>query len=199
MNTSTPSSPLRASLRDLINDILDLSQIEAGAMELDLERLDLYALLSSVADRFREWAMKMDLTLSLDCRENAGAFVADGRRLRQILFNLLSNAFKHTPRGGTIALAGDIAGDDVRIAVSDTGPGVAPEIMPSAFERFSAKSQADTRGGAGLGLALVNRFIELHDGWVELKSAPGEGTTVTCHLPRRADAHPKPRDTAARA
>jgi signal transduction histidine kinase len=188
-----------SSLRDLINDILDLSQIEAGAMELDLEKLDLHALLANVADHFREWAAKMDLMLVLECRADVGTFVADGRRLKQILFNLLSNAFKHTPRGGTITLAGDIAGDDVRIAVSDTGPGVAPEIMPSAFERFSAKGSAAARGGAGLGLALVNRFIELHDGWVELKSAPGQGTTVTCHLPRRADAHPTPRDTAARA
>ena len=177
------------SLRDLINDILDLAQIEAGAMELDLDKIDLYALVSGVAERAREWAAKMGITIALHCREDSGAFVGDLRRLRQVLFNLLSNAFKHTPRGGTITLAGEIAADDVRIAVADTGAGLAPEIMPSAFERFSARTSAKVRGGAGLGLALVNRFIELHDGWVELKSAPGEGTTVTCHLPRRTEAH----------
>jgi signal transduction histidine kinase len=188
-----------SSLRDLINDILDLSQIEAGAMELDLEKLDLFVLLWSVADRAREWATKVELTLELKCRDDAGSFVADGRRLRQILFNLLSNAFKHTPRGGKITLVGEIVGDDVQISVSDTGPGVAPEIMPSAFERFSAKGTGTVRGGAGLGLALVHRFMELHDGWVELKSAPGEGTTVTCHLPRRAEIAAPARDTAARA
>ena len=87
-----------------------------------------------------------------------------------------------------MTIGGDISGDDVRIFVADTGPGVSPELMPSAFERFSAKGIAVTRAGAGLGLALVNRFIELHHGWVELESQPGQGTRVTCHLPRRTDA-----------
>ena len=88
--------------------------------------------------------------------------------------------------------------DDVRMTVADTGHGIAPEVIPSAFERFSARSTPGVRGGMGLGLALVNRFIELHDGWVELKSTPGEGTVVTCHLPRRSEP-PPPRDTKARA
>jgi signal transduction histidine kinase len=187
------------ALRDLINDILDLSQIEAGAMELDLEKIDLYVLLWSVADRVRDWAAKAELTLQLKCAPDAGSFVADGRRIRQVLHNLFSNAFKHTPRGGTITLTGEIAGDDVCISVSDTGPGVAPEFMPSAFERFAAKGSGAVRGGAGLGLALVKRFVELHDGWVELKSAPGEGTTVTCHLPRRAETALPAGDTLERA
>ena len=172
-------------LRDLINDILDLSTIEAGAMELDLQELDLFALLSGVAEHAQEWAGKIGLTLNLECRQDAGPFLGDGRRLRQVVFNLLSNAFKFTPRGGHVTIGGDISGDDVRIFVGDTGPGVSPELMPSAFERFSAKGIAVTRAGAGLGLALVNRFVELHHGWVELESQPGQGTRVTCHLPRR--------------
>ncbi len=139
-----------------------------------------------MAEHAQEWAGKIGLTLSLECREDAGTFVGDGRRLRQVVFNLLSNAFKFTPRGGHVTLGGDITGEDVRIFVADTGPGVSPELMPSAFERFSAKGVAVTRAGAGLGLALVNRFIELHHGWVELESEPGHGTRVTCHLPRRA-------------
>ena len=181
---------VRASegLRDLINDILDLSTIEAGAMELDLQSLDLYTLLSGVAEHAQEWAGKIGLTLSLECAEDAGTFIGDGRRLRQVVFNLLSNAFKFTPRMGRVTLGGEIVGDDVRIYVADTGPGVSPELMPQAFERFSAKGVAVTRAGAGLGLALVNRFIELHHGWVELESQPGQGTRVTCHLPRRAEA-----------
>ena len=172
-------------LRDLINDILDLSTIEAGAMELDRQELDLFALLSGVAEHAQEWAGKIGLTLALECRQDAGPFLGDGRRLRQVVFNLLSNAFKFTPRGGHVTIGGDISGDDVRIFVADTGPGVSPELMPSAFERFSAKGIAVTRAGAGLGLALVNRFIELHHGWVELESQPGQGTRVTCHLPRK--------------
>ena len=175
-------------LRDLINDILDLSTIEAGAMELDLQQLDLFTLLSGVAEHAQEWAGKIGLTLTLECPEDAGRFLGDGRRLRQVVFNLLSNAFKFTPRAGHVTIGGDISGDDVRIFVADTGPGVSPELMPSAFERFSAKGIAVTRAGAGLGLALVNRFIELHHGWVELESQPGQGTRVTCHLPRRSEA-----------
>ncbi len=173
------------TLRSLVNDILDLALIESGALRLELERIDLYALLSDVAFHAREWAAKVGLTLELDCDEDAGQFLADGRRIRQIVFNLLSNALKYTPRGGTITLAGTILADDVQIAVADTGPGIAPEVKANVFERFAAKSRAGQRAGAGLGLALVNRFVELHDGWVEIDSQADKGTLVRCHLPRR--------------
>jgi PAS domain S-box-containing protein len=189
------------ALRDLINDLLDLSQIEAGAMELDLQKVDLFELLSGVAEHAREWAAKAGLAIELHCREDAGSFVADARRLRQVLFNLLSNAFKYTPRGGTIALGGQAKGDDIQIFVADTGPGVPPDVKASAFESFSATNASATRGGVGLGLALVNRFIELHGGWVELDSEPGRGTRVTCHLPRKGarEIGPLKKDEAARA
>jgi signal transduction histidine kinase len=171
-------------LRNLVNDVLDLSQIEAGAMELELEKLDLYLLLFGVAEHAREWAARVGLTLKLDCKEEGGQFVADGRRLKQVVFNLISNAFKYTPRGGTVTLGGEISGEEVRIYVQDTGPGLPREFMPSAFERFAAHGTAVARAGAGLGLALVNRFVQLHDGWVELESRTDQGTRVTCHLPR---------------
>jgi len=189
------------ALRDLINDLLDLSQIEAGAMELDLQKIDLYELLSGVAEHAREWAAKAGLALELHCREDAGSFAADARRLRQVLFNLLSNAFKYTPRGGSIALGGQAKGDDIQIFVADTGPGLPPDVKASAFESFSATNASTTRGGAGLGLALVNRFIELHGGWVELESDPGRGTRVTCHLPRQGarESAPAKKEEAARA
>jgi len=194
---------VRASggLRDLINDILDLSTIESGAMQLEPQELNLYALLSGMTEHAQEWAAKIGLNLTLDCRPDAGTFIADGKRIRQVVFNLLSNAFKYTPRGGRVTIGGDIVGDDVRIYVADTGPGVSPELMPSAFERFSAKGVAVARAGAGLGLALVNRFIELHHGWVELESQAGMGTRVTCHLPRKADMQKRGGDgeTKARA
>jgi signal transduction histidine kinase len=179
------------SLRVLIDDILDLSQIEAGAMDLDFQKVDLYGLLAGLTRQMREWTSRIGLTLNLDCREDVGTFVADARRLKQVVFNLLSNAFKYTPPGGTVTIGGDISGEDVRIFVADTGSGIAPEMMPTAFERFSAKGAgvpgrgaAAARGGVGLGLALVNRFVELHDGWVELESQVGAGTRVTCHLPK---------------
>jgi signal transduction histidine kinase len=189
------------ALRDLVNDVLDLSEIEAGAMQLEFERVDLYLFLFGMAERAREWAAKIGLTLDLDCEADSGQFVADGRRLKQVVFNLISNAFKYTPRGGMVTLGGSIHGEDVRIFVDDTGPGVSPEIMPVAFERFSAKSGAGARAGAGLGLALVHRFIELHNGWVELESHAGQGTRVTCHLPRSLSRKnlPPPADRQARA
>ncbi|MDE2630030.1 MAG: ATP-binding protein [Alphaproteobacteria bacterium] len=107
-----------------------------------------------------------------------------------MVFNLLSNAFKFTPKGGVIVLGGRIDGEDVQISVCDNGPGIAPEVRANVFERFSAKSNAGQRGGAGLGLALVNRFVELHDGWVEIESE--DGTLVRCHLPRRIHDAPTP-------
>jgi signal transduction histidine kinase len=175
------------TLLDLINDILDLSQLEAGAMMLDLEQVDLHRLLSIVAEHVGDSVSKLGLTLTLQCRTDAGSFVADKKRLGQVLLNLFSNALRHTPRGGTITLGGEISGEDVQIYVSDTGSGVPADIMPSAFERFAAKGTGG-HGGAGLGLALVNRFVELHNGWVELQSEPGKGTRVTCHLPRSTNA-----------
>ncbi|HVZ69807.1 MAG TPA: PAS-domain containing protein [Rhizomicrobium sp.] len=186
------------TLRSLINDILDLSLIEAGALRLELERIDLHALLSEVAGHVREWAAKAGLELRLDCREDAGVFLADGRRIRQVVFNLLSNALKYTPRGGIITLMGDIQDEDVNISVADTGPGIAPEVKANVFERFAAKGRSGQRAGAGLGLALVNRFIELHDGWVEIDSRAEQGTIVRCHIPRRVhDGAPDDREIHA--
>ncbi len=175
-------------LRKLINDVLDLSEIEAGAMELDLKTLDLHELLADVAEQTKEWTSRLGISLRFDCLKDAGQFVGDSRRLKQVVFNLLSNAFKYTPRGGMVTLGGEIDGEDVRIHVGDNGPGVSSDVMATAFERFSAKGGATARAGAGLGLALVNRFVELHRGWVELESVPGKGTRVTCHLPKGAEA-----------
>ncbi|MBV9549352.1 MAG: PAS-domain containing protein [Alphaproteobacteria bacterium] len=186
------------TLKNLVNDILDLALVESGALRLELGRVDLFEVLEEVASHAREWAGKMGLTLTVDVSEDAGEFLADARRLRQIVFNLLSNAFKFTPRGGEVTLTGRVVGEDVQITVADNGPGLSPDMKATVFERFSAKSRAGARAGAGLGLALVNRFLELHDGWVEIESAPsselsGGGTVVRCHLPRRivpGDDHP---------
>jgi signal transduction histidine kinase len=173
------------TLAEVTSDILDLAMIDSGAMRLELARADLYELLTRVADRLRAHAKSRDVDFTLDAREDMGAVMVDARRMRQVIFNLLSNAFKYTPRGGAITLGAAIHGDDVQITVSDTGPGFAPEVKANAFDRFAAKGRAGQRAGAGLGLALVNRFVELHDGWVEIESDAGKGTTVRCHLPRR--------------
>ena len=173
------------TLKSLVNDILDLALVESGALRLELERIDLGELIGDVAVHARDWAAKVGLSLEVDMSHDAGLFLADARRLRQIIFNLLSNAFKYTPRGGAIILSAKIVGEDVQIAVADNGPGLAPEVKANVFERFAAKGRSGTRAGAGLGLALVNRFVELHDGWVEIETSNGGGTLVRCHLPRR--------------
>ena len=110
------------------------------------------------------------------------------------MFNLLSNAFKFTPRGGKIVLSGRMVGEDVQISVRDNGPGLPADVKANVFERFSAHNQSGKRAGAGLGLALVNRFLELHDGWVEIESNPGAGTLVRCHVPRRISDTPRPEE-----
>jgi signal transduction histidine kinase len=178
------------TLKSLVNDILDLALIESGALRLELERIDLAGMLHDVAAHARDWAGKVGLSLEVDVPDNAGPFLGDTRRIRQVVFNLLSNAFKFTPKGGVIVLGGRIEGEDVQIFVRDNGPGISPDVRPNVFERFAAKSTAGQRGGAGLGLALVNRFIELHDGWVEIETQ--EGTLVRCHLPRRVHDDPPP-------
>jgi len=183
------------TLTSLVSDILDLALIESGALRLELEQVDLPAMLNEVAVHARDWGAKVGLNLEVECAVRTGTFLADERRLRQIVFNLLSNAFKFTPKGGVIVLGGHIDGEDVQIFVRDNGPGISPDVRPNVFERFAAKSTAGQRGGAGLGLALVNRFVELHDGWVEIESGNGgktAGTLVRCHFPRRIDDNQPP-------
>jgi len=186
------------TLKDLINNILDLSLVESGALRLELERIDLHALLTGVAATAGDWAAKVNLELKVDVAADAGTFLGDERRIQQVVFNLLANAFKYTPAGGTITLFGAIVGEDVQISVADTGPGIAPEVKATVFDRFASRHRSGQRAGAGLGLALVNRFVELHDGWVEIESgAPGTdgGTLVRCHFPRRIhDEAPAPGD-----
>jgi signal transduction histidine kinase len=186
------------TLTSLVSDILDLALVESGALRLELDRIELFPMLTDVAAQAREWGGKVGLSLQVDCREDAGMFLADARRVRQVIFNILSNAFKYTPAGGVIVLGGRIEGEDVQIWVEDNGPGMDPDMRARAFEKFSAKSASGQRGGAGLGLALVNRFVELHDGWVEIESANGKsgkeaaGTLVRCHFPRRIHETPLP-------
>lgn len=173
------------SLAEVTSDILDLAMIDSGAMRLEIVSVDLHALLSRAADTLQKHAASLAIVFRRDWDPHINPIFADGRRIRQIVFNLLSNALKFTPNGGCVTLSAGIAGDAVQIAVSNSGPGFAPEVKASAFERFSAKGRVGQPAGAGLGLALVNRFVELHGGWVEIESAPDCGTTVRCHIPLR--------------
>jgi signal transduction histidine kinase len=173
-------------LLHLIDDILDLATIEAGHMALALKPIDVNGLLDGVAKLARHRAREKELALELECEPDVGLIVADERRIRQVLFNLVSNAIKFTPPGGRITLAARKAGDEVDLVVSDTGIGIPEEERAIAFDRFSKGRAGHHQQGAGLGLALVKSFIELHGGQIDLVSTPDRGTTVTCRLPSRA-------------
>jgi len=172
------------SLRALVADILDLATVEAGQMTLQLNAFDIHAMLANVLALTRERAREMALHLHFDCPLDIGWMVGDERRLKQVLFNLLSNAVKFTPRGGAVTLAAQRQDGAVVLTVADTGVGIPADEQAAMFEGFRRGSQPEARqNGAGLGLSLVERFVELHGGRVELVSVPGEGTTVFCTLP----------------
>lgn len=175
-------------LLSLINDILDLATIEAGYMQLETHEVDIHALMSSVLTFTRERARNQGLRLQFNVPPKIGTIVADERRLKQALFNLVSNALKFTPAGGTVTLAARRERDRVALVVADTGVGVPREDQVRIFEKFERGNPHARQSGPGLGLSLVKSFVELHGGHVELDSGPGTGTTVTCFLYDRADA-----------
>jgi signal transduction histidine kinase len=173
----------------LINDILDLATIEAGHMTLELDSIDLHALMESVTSLVRERARQKKIALEIDCPPDIGMFVADERRLKQAMFNVLSNAIKFTPDNGNITLSARRDGDTLVLTVADSGIGIAEEDQERVFAKFERGSSPEARrSGAGLGLSLVKSFIELHGGTVTLESEPESGTRVICALPSRSPA-----------
>jgi signal transduction histidine kinase len=170
-------------LLSLINDILDLATIEAGYMMLETENIDIHTLMASVLALTRERARKQSINLEFDCAHDLGALNADERRLKQALFNLISNAIKFTPAGGTIRLGARRDNGGVQLTVADNGVGIPTEDQARVFEKFERGNPQARQSGAGLGLSLVKSFIELHGGHVEILSQANKGTTITLHLP----------------
>jgi signal transduction histidine kinase len=173
-------------LLSLINDILDLSKIEAGRMELDLGRFDLSQALENSLTLVRERAMRGGVKLALEA-DGVGEWVADQRKVKQVLLNLLSNAVKFTPEGGSVKLSARRENGAVEIAVADTGIGIAPADQALVFEEFRQASGDYLRKseGTGLGLGLARRFVELHGGAMTLQSEPGKGSIFSFTLPER--------------
>src|SRR5207253_5335245 len=174
-------------LLSLINDILDLSKIEAGRMDLELSTFHLPSALSNAMTLIRERAQRHGIRLGLDIDPRLGEFQADERKVKQILLNLLSNAVKFTPDGGRVDVSAKLDTTNVEIAVRDTGIGIAPEDQGALFEEFRQVGRDATRKaeGTGLGLALTKRFVELHGGAVRVQSEPGKGSTFSFTLPLR--------------
>jgi signal transduction histidine kinase len=180
-------------LLGLINDILDLSKIEAGRMELDVDTFSLVEALQNGVTMVRERAARHGIALALDVAPGVDLIEADPRKVKQVLFNLLSNAVKFTPDGGRVDVTAAHANGDIVVAVRDTGIGISPEDQGRIFEEFQqARRQTErSREGTGLGLSLAKRFVELHGGRIWVESEPGKGSTFTFTLPVRARA-PQP-------
>ena len=174
-------------LLSLINEILDLSKVEAGRMELELATFDLPLAIDNARTFVRERATRHGINLDVIVDDRLGDFVGDERKIKQILLNLLSNAVKFTPEGGRIGIVARQADGTVEISVSDTGIGIAPEDQPKIFEEFRqvGSDNAKKIEGTGLGLTLAKKFVELHGGKILVTSEVGKGSTFSFSLPER--------------
>jgi signal transduction histidine kinase len=171
-------------LLSLINDVLDLSKVEAGQLELDVSTFSLREALERGVVMVRERATEEGVEVSLAADPQLDLVTGDERRVRQVIFNLLSNAVKFTPKGGLVGLSAGQDNGEVRISVADTGPGIRPEDRERIFEEFQqAEAGVAYREGTGLGLALSKRLVELHGGRIWVDSEPGKGSTFVFTLP----------------
>lgn len=174
-------------LLTVVNDILDLATVDAGIMELEIGEVRVEPIVTAaaelVADRLREHR----IALEIDVSEAPECFHADEHRIRQILYNLLSNAANYAPEGGRVTLTARLDKETLEFVVHDNGPGISQDVLASIFKRFEARNQGGRRRGAGLGLAIVKSFVELHGGTVEIDTGPGKGTAVICKFPLTPD------------
>jgi len=181
------ASAVRAAATQLarsIDDVLDMAQIDAEEMALDVADVRVAELLGAVADRWRGEAEAMRIALAVETPDDVGVIRGDAKRLAQVLDHLLENALGQTPPGGIVTLTARRALGEIQLQVSDTGRGIPFHVQAHIFDRFVGRE----RGGPGLALALVKALTELHGGWVALESEPGAGATFTCHLPEEAHA-----------
>ncbi len=169
-------------LESLINAILDLSSIEAGYMRLEPAAVDIARMIEDVRAITGEWAQRERIELVVGCDPDIGSITVDERRLKQVLLNLLANAIKFTRAGGRIDLRAEPHGESIALIVADNGIGIPEEDRERVFAPFERARRAHARSGAGVGLALVKRFVAMHGGTVELISDPTRGTIATCLL-----------------
>lgn len=170
------------TLSKLIDDILDLAMIEAGRLDLDISSVDLTTVIRDSIALMVSNAEDTEIRVETNIQKDVGHMLGDERRIRQILFNLLSNAMRFTDSGGSITVDVSRMEDIITLSVTDTGSGIDYDKQAAAFDSFSSGD----RKGAGLGLALVRSFVELHNGQVMMQSTPGKGTKVICMLPADA-------------
>ncbi len=176
------------SMIAMINDFLDLARLEGSGYKLDREPLDLAELLRSAVEDLRPLLDASRLSARSELPIEAISIVGDPRRLGQVLSNLLGNAIKFTPAGGRITVRAELLAEDVEVSVEDTGRGIAPEVLPTLFQRYArALDTQHEVSGTGLGLMIVREIVEAHGGTVGVESHPGEGSRFWFRLPRALD------------
>ncbi len=171
------------ALLAIINDILDLATIDAGIMLLDYDEVDIAETVNAAVTGVQDRLYEANITLQTDIPGDIGSFVADASRVRQVLYNLLSNAISFSDDGAHVDLRCRRADGEIVFTVSDRGCGMPADYVADAFSRFESRAQPSRRRGVGLGLSLVKNFVDLHGGTVEIDSKEDEGTTVTCRFP----------------
>ncbi len=176
------------TLLALINNILDLATIDAGRMQLNLAPVDIRQTMAAAAEGVQDRLVSTGIALEIVTAHDIGSFIADERRVRQILFNLLANAVSFSPPGGTVTFLAERRADALVFSVTDHGPGIPPHVLEKVFDWFETNSLGSHHRGTGIGLSLVRSFVELHGGTVTISSVVGEGTTVTCTFPLGAAA-----------
>ncbi|PPD42726.1 MAG: two-component sensor histidine kinase [Methylocystis sp.] len=175
-----------AALLAIIDDILDLATMDEDAMEIDVSDVDVHATMRAAIEGVQDRLVENAIDVQIVAMDDVGSFRGDAKRVRQILFNLLSNAIGFSRPGQTVTLAAMRRDDEVVFKVTDRGRGIPPEVLERVFERFESHTAGSRHRGVGLGLSIVRAFMDLHGGKVLIDSAPGEGTTVTCIFPAPA-------------
>mgnify|MGYP003393212684 CR=1 FL=1 len=172
-------------LKLLIDDVIDLAMVDAGRMVINRREVAITPLLQSVTDMMGEWARQQSLELVIDAEQNIGSFEVDEKRVKQVLFNLISNAIQYTPPEGRITLQARRTRDWINLSVIDNGIGIPQQDQDRIWNKFERTNVQSRQSGVGLGLALVKSFIELHDGRIKIVSRINQGTQITCMIPVR--------------
>jgi len=178
-----------SALFALINNILDLATIDAGAMTLELGTVDIRKTIEAAAEGIQDRLATDRIELEIDVDPGIGGFIGDENRVTQVLYNLLANAVGFSPHDATVGLSARRTEHSVVFTVTDSGPGIPPDVKEKVFDWFESHSNGSRHRGAGLGLSLVRSFVELHGGRVRVDSIVGKGTTVTCDFPIDQTAH----------
>lgn len=172
-----------AVLLTIVNDILDLATVDAGIMQLDYSEIDLSDLLDDISMQMTDRLQEGSVTLEIAAPAQLGHLIADRQRLKQILIKILTNAVNFAPEGSVVSMKCWRDGTDFSFSVTDSGCGMSADLVSSAFDRFSTSAKGGKRSGPGLGLSIVQSFVNLHKGDVKIESEPGQGTTVHCRIP----------------